>query len=544
MFGSNQTPKTKTPARLNLVGLETREVPVVTAFPDFYPLAGAPPLRPAETLTVPAANGVLSNDFSTTNKNAVLVANKTYGPFYENKLDAQGNNTANVNDLPTLVLFANGSFNLTVPGTYDSSFGAVIFKYQATDTLTGENSIGNVRVTVSTGTTSRFFATGAGAGSTPRVRVYESGTGLLRYDFLAYEENFTGGVRVATGDLTGDGIDDIVTAPARGGGPRIKVFDGASGVLLEDFFAVDPAFRGGAYVAVGDVDGPRVRGTRNDLIVGAGEGGGPRVTVYNGLDINTVPIGTGAASKFSTSVIADFFAYDIRSRAGVQVASGNVNGLTDINRRDFIITSPGQGGGPHIRVFDGRKLDRSPLAPGDVFPAPNEDFSQNPFPPSDRAFFAFSPDSRSGVSVAVGQFRGNQQADIVIGTGDGTPVVRVFDGKTSTFLREFTVPAADTPSGGIAGASNNGSGAASNFGSASTGGGFVTTGAPGQQRGGARVAVADRNNDGLSDIVVGLGPGSAPRVRIFDGNTFTELDSFTAYPANFLGGVFVGGNSL
>lgn len=520
MFGFKKTKRQ--PGVLKLEQLEVREVPAVIALADTYTV------QAGQVLTIAAIpNGVLANDFSNSNPNAILAATVTQGAKYENQ--------ANSPALPagTLTFSPNGGFTLIAPSNYQAAFGPIQFKYRAIDTLTGEQSTDTL-VTINivqTTQTQKFVATGAGEGSAPRVRVYEAGTGLLKYDFLAFEENFRGGVRVATGDLTGDGIDDIAVAPARGGGPRVKVYDGATGILLEDFFAVDPAFRGGAYVAIGNIDGTTKDAagnqiTRNDLIVGAGEGGGPRVTVYDGAQINTIPIGTGGKSTFPASVIGDFFAYDERSRAGVQVASGNTTGIVDANQRDFIITAPGIGGGPQIRVFDGRKVDGG----------------FGPFPPAEFSFFAFSPNSRSGFSVAVGQFRGDNKADIVVGTGDGSPVVRVFDGRTGAQLRELIVPGADMPTGSTPGTTGSGSAIPVNFGGTSTGGGFISTSTG--PRGGARVAVMDRNGDGLSDIVAAIGPGSAPRVRVFDGVTLTEIDNFVAYPADFYGGVYVGGNSL
>jgi hypothetical protein len=60
-------------------------------------------------------------------------------------------------------------------------------------------------------------------------------------------------------------------------------------------------------------------------------------------------------------------------------------------------------------------------------------------------------------------------------------------------------------------------------------------------RGGVTVAVTDVNNDGVGDIITGPGPGMAPNVRAFHATTLLLLTSFNAYPAGFLGGVFVGG---
>src|SRR5262249_33539975 len=96
--------------------------------------------------------------------------------------------------------------------------------------------------------------------------------------FMAYCPSFTGGVYVAAGDLNGDGWADIVTGAGAGGGPHVEVFSGQDGTLVLSFLAFAPGFTGGARVGTVDVNGDG----RADIIAGAGPGGGPEVRVFSG----------------------------------------------------------------------------------------------------------------------------------------------------------------------------------------------------------------------------------------------------------------------
>ena len=124
------------------------------------------------------------------------------------------------------------------------------------------------------------------------------------FSFFAYDVGFTGGVRVAINEL--DGNDDnfeIITGPGPGGGPNVKVFQFNIRTLtfnptpVTSFFAFnDPTFNGGVYVAGGDVTGDGI----GDLLVGAGAGGGPRVQVYAG-SVNGVITSAPISDFFSYS---------------------------------------------------------------------------------------------------------------------------------------------------------------------------------------------------------------------------------------------------
>lgn len=228
------------------------------------------------------------------------------------------------------------------------------------------------------------------AGGGPHVRVFSTATGgannrtftpaniqnRLLFDFPAYNPNFLGGVRVAAGDVTGDGVDDLVTAPGQGGGPHIQVFNGrftgpnnipSTTRDGRSFLAYVPNFTGGVYVAVGDVD-TRVGAEGAEIITGPGTGGGPHVRVFNVRNL-----GTGFA--LSPSSLSQFFAYDSNFLGGVRVAVGFAND-TDTNLD--ILTMPGIGGGADLRAYSGASVS-SPARGNNILPQPQIVAGRVPF---------------------------------------------------------------------------------------------------------------------------------------------------------------------
>jgi hypothetical protein len=232
---------------------------------------------------------------------------------------------------------------------------------------------------------------GAGPGGGPHVKVLNGMDGSVLQSFFAFSPSFMGGVWVAAGDVNGDGKADIIVGADAGGGPQVNVYDGANGKLLDSFFAFSPSFTGGVRVATGDVNGDGI----SDIIVGAGAGGGPHVKVFDGKNLN---------------VLASFFAFSPSFTGGVFVAAGDLNG----DGKADIIVGAGAGGGPHVKVFDG--------ANGNTLDS----------------FFAFSASFTGGVYVAAADVNGDGKADIIVGAGaGGGPHVKVFDGNTLNVLRSF-----------------------------------------------------------------------------------------------------------
>jgi hypothetical protein len=132
------------------------------------------------------------------------------------------------------------------------------------------------------------LVTAAGAGGGPRVAVWDgkavtpgAAPRRLVNDFFAFEPGLRDGAYVAAGDVTGDGRADLVLGGGPTGAPRVRVLSGAASLgpgafgsadqvpaaRVADFFAGDPAARGGARVAVKDVDADG----RADVVAGSGD---------------------------------------------------------------------------------------------------------------------------------------------------------------------------------------------------------------------------------------------------------------------------------
>jgi hypothetical protein len=82
------------------------------------------------------------------------------------------------------------------------------------------------------------------------LRAYARFLPAVIRSYLPYMRSYRGAVNVALGDVTGDGIADIITGNDRGPA-RVKIFDGASGKLVRSLRPFGPAERGGVKVAYG-----------------------------------------------------------------------------------------------------------------------------------------------------------------------------------------------------------------------------------------------------------------------------------------------------
>jgi len=73
-------------------------------------------------------------------------------------------------------------------------------------------------------------------------------------NFFAYDKNFRGGVNVAAGDINGDGKDEIITGAGPGGGPHVRIFN-HDGQVISSFFAYSEDFKDGVSVGFSEQSG-------------------------------------------------------------------------------------------------------------------------------------------------------------------------------------------------------------------------------------------------------------------------------------------------
>jgi hypothetical protein len=287
------------------------------------------------------------------------------------------------------------------------------------------------------------------------VNLYDPATGQPTGTAVPFP-GFEGPVKVASGDFNNDGVADIVAGAGFGGGPAIAILNSQTGEIMESFFAFDPAFTGGVFVAVQDTNGDGIL----DIIASAGPGGGPEVRIFDGRNLN---------------VLRSFYAYAEDFSGGVSVASVDFNndGILDL------VTGAGPGGAPHVKVYDG---------------ATNAIISQ---------WYAYPVTFTGGVFVAVGDIGNDGNFEVVTGAGQGgAPVVAVWDPFTGALLSQFYAYAED----------------------------FT---------GGARVAINDGNGDGIADILTGAGPSGGPHVKAFSFPALDILFQFYSGESTDPGGVFV-----
>jgi serralysin len=83
-------------------------------------------------------------------------------------------------------------------------------------------------------------------GLSPQVKIFDN-YGVVKKQFMAYDNKFKNGVSLTAGDVNNDGSAEIVTGAGPGGAPHVRVFSPA-GEILESFYAYADTFNKGVSV--------------------------------------------------------------------------------------------------------------------------------------------------------------------------------------------------------------------------------------------------------------------------------------------------------
>lgn len=475
------------------INLTTAEVTTLGTVGGAFTLSGltiAPPAAGAGSVSLSTSAATFPADRTP----VAITVNRTGGATGAGTVDfatADGTAVAGVDYLPTsgTLSFASGQTSRTIflllPSGTPTPGPAKTFTLNLSNPTGGLTLSGTTTATLTIPAVvatpaqlNRLFAVGASQNA--QVTVYNNNGGAPLFTFRAFDGTFGGEVHVAVGDVNSDGFDDVIVGAGPGAPSRVQVIDGrtlsaTNQTTLASFFAFDVGFVGGINVASGDINGDGF----DEVIVGAGPGAGAHVKVF---DVGSRP---GAVTE-----LASYFAYT-GFNGGVTVASGNLNGDAFAE----VITGAGAGGGPHVKVFDGRAFTtggRTEIA----------------------SFFAFAPGFLSGITVSAGDLNSDGVDDVIVGAQAGAgPHVKVFDGRALRANAQTELSSYFAFDAGF--------------------------------RGGVNVGARDLNRDGFADVIVGAGPGGNSNVAEFDGRALTtgqqvRLGNFFAFNAAFPGGVFVG----
>jgi hypothetical protein len=333
------------------------------------------------------------------------------------------------------------------------------------------------------------IAAGTDAGPVATVRLFidtdANGTYETRTaSFHPFGNAFKGGVRVAMGDLDGDGKAELIAGQGVGGG-KVGVWkvnaDGTIGSRTE-WITPWAGFTGGVFVAAGDLNNDG----KDELAISRGSQGNS-ISIYSD---------TNADGKVGDTKTDAFNPWG-KFQGGVRLAFGDTNNTGG----DELIVARGPGGPATVVVYTDSNANR---AVSDNTPL--------------EQFTAFGGGYTGGITVAAGPVdsAGTGGAEIIVARDSGLGVVRIFSDANADGLVNND-PLFDSFN------------VYNNF------------------KGGVRVAAGDTDASGfLVEVIVGPGPGGGTlAIRDDNGDTGVKLgdnpptDSFPAFGAAYKSGFFV-----
>jgi len=224
----------------------------------------------------------------------------------------------------------------------------------------------NVAVGDVNGDGTNDIITSTRVGGIPTVKIFDINGNSLNLDFDAYDSAFRGGINIAVGDIEGDGMDEIVVAPMSGGGPNIRTFGYRNGAMVPvtaNFMAYDVNFRGGISLSIGDLEGDGI----SEIITAPISGGGPHIRVFGMRNKVFVPVTLGViayAPEFHGGIVTtmadlngngkDEAVTGVYSNGGPHVRAIGIgsNGALSLANPGFMVFSNQFRGGVSVATLD------------------------------------------------------------------------------------------------------------------------------------------------------------------------------------------------
>ncbi|MFC1721305.1 FG-GAP-like repeat-containing protein [Patescibacteria group bacterium] len=189
-------------------------------------------------------------------------------------------------------------------------------------------------------------------------------------------------------------------------------------------------------------------------------------------------------SKAGAAEKIDFFPFKQDFRGGLTIDGGDIDG----DGREDLAVAPRSGGQARVRVYKTNE-DREIIV----------------------EFLAFPESFQGGANLALGDYDGDGKDEIAVAPGTaGAPLIKFFEADGTSMNKDFYA-----------------------FGE--------------KEKGGANIAAADFDGDGIDELIVGRGPfGGTPYVKTYrvDQAKETIIASWKAYDEGFWGGVKVGAADL